>query len=158
MQIFDNIKQQFDSFDFNKVIDESVMLDKNKNAMIEFNQHQLYIDGVDSEGDKIKTYKAVPPNVYTQRTINIKKAEGAPFDHVTLFNKGDFYKTFEVKQLEDHYLISGDARKENGLISDNVNLSSVFGLTDDNKDEFIEINIKKSIFVFVNNFVKSLKI
>lgn len=158
MQIFDNIKRQFDSFDFNKVIDEAVMLDKNKNAMIEFNQSQLYIDGVDSEGDKIKTYAAVSPNSYAQSTIKKKKAEGAPFDHVTLFDKGDFYKTFEVKQLEDHYLITGDARKENGLISDNVNLTSIFGLTDDNKNKFIEINIKKSIFVFVNNFVKSLKI
>lgn len=158
MQIFDNIKQQLDNFDFEKIIDEAVMLEKNRNEMIALNKSQLYIEGVDSEGDKIKTYKAVSPNVYSQKTINIKKAKGEPFDRVTLFDTGDFYKTFYVKQLEDHYLIAGDARKEDGLISDNVNLTNIFGLTEQNKDKFIEINLKKSIFVFVNNFVKSLKI
>jgi len=158
MKIFDNIKRQFDNFDFNKVIDSSVMLDKNKDAMIEFNQAQLYIDGVTSDGNKIKTYAAVSPNSYAQSTIKKKKREGAPYNHVTLFDKGDFYKTFDVKQLEDHYLIFGDAKKPDGLISDNVNLSNVFGLIDENKDKFIEINIKKTIFGFVNNFVKSLKI
>ncbi len=158
MKIFDNIKKQFDNFDFENTIDKSVMLEKNRNKMIALNQEQLYIEGIDSDGDTLKTYSAVSPNVYSQKTISIKKSKNQPTDRVTLFDTGDFYNTFEVKQLEDIYLIHGDLRKENGLISDNVPTSNIFGLTENNMDKFIEINIKKTIFEFVNNFVNNLKI
>jgi hypothetical protein len=71
----------------NLSIQESI--NKNKQVIKELQtQEQLY-QGKNSKGIDIKP-------AYAQSTIKIKRKKGQPTDRVTLFDRGDFYRSLEV--------------------------------------------------------------
>lgn len=65
---------------------------------------QLFDLGIDSNGEDL--------GEYSDFTIEIKKSQGLPFDHITLFDTGEFYDSFRVKPLNDGFEITADPIKE----------------------------------------------
>ena len=76
---------------------KSIMSDQRmKQFIIEKNQEQLYEDGIDSEGKEL----GYPG--YSPTTIEIKKIKGQRYDHVTLKDSGDFYRSFKIHVFSDY--------------------------------------------------------
>jgi threonyl-tRNA synthetase len=106
--------------------------------IIELNQFQLKILGEDVNGEKLRTYSATGGNAYSAFTIEKKKEKGQPYDHVTLFDTGRFYKTFSTITNDQFSQVKADSKVEDGDISDNVDLSNVYGLTKESKQELVQ--------------------
>lgn len=106
-------------------------------AIIKLNQEQLSVFGIDREGKQLRTYKAKGSNVYSDFTIKIKKAEGKPYDHVTLYDQGKFYKTFSTETAKTYTSIKADEKKDDGYISDNLDTSKIYGITNESKTDLV---------------------
>ena len=72
--------------------EEGFILDMNRNE-------QLYAKGVTYQNKRI-----VPK--YAPSTIRRKKKKGQPYDHVTLFDKGTWYKNFRIFYGSDNIEIT----------------------------------------------------
>lgn len=85
-----------------------LVLSQNKeftDLIIELNtRKQLYDKGIDSLGENIGTYSA--------KTKQIKAEKGQIIDHVTLFDTGDFYKSFRIFFNGTDFIISADTIKD----------------------------------------------
>lgn len=106
---------------------------------------QLFERGIDSEGQSL--------GVYSQFTKAIKQREGLPFDRVTLFDSGDFYKSFKVSTSGNEVLIIADTEKEDKDLSE-VYGEAIIGLTDESLEilsEFILPIIREKIIEYVLN-------
>ena len=68
--------------------------------IIRMNQEQLYEHGIDSLGKTLGDYRPL--------TIEIKRKKGERYDHVTLFDEGDFYASFRVEYGEDWFEVIGN--------------------------------------------------
>lgn len=69
---------------------------------------QLFLNGVDSKGVLLtKT-----GGEYAPMTKDLKRFDGLPFDHVTLYQDGDFYRTWEFIQKGDSFTLRADTIKE----------------------------------------------
>lgn len=69
---------------------------------------QLFLHGIDSEGvslDKIG-------GDYSPVTKEIKRFEGLPIDRITLYQEGDFYKSWEFIQKADEFILRADTIKD----------------------------------------------
>lgn len=109
----------------------------NEGQIIELNtDEQLFLQGIDSEG------QAITPG-YTPFTVSIKRGKGQPTDHVTLRDTGDFHRSFKISYGTDAFAIYADDPKAQKL--ENKYGAEIFGLTDENVDETIEIT-KEDIF------------
>lgn len=105
--------------------------------IIALNQEQLQA-GEDNTGTPIRTFKAVSPDVYSAFTMNIKAAKGQPVDKVTLFDEGDFYKSFDVKALPTAFEVTGEEAKDDGEISDNVDMENIYNLNTENVRKLLD--------------------
>lgn len=123
-----------------------------KDFVIERNQEQLYYRGIDAKGNKIKTYHANSPNVYSNRTISIKSSKGQPTGVVTLKDTGEFYKTFKETGQNEYAEITANFEVHGESISENVDTENILGLIQENKNVLIEF-IKP---MFVKNFREAL--
>ena len=111
------------------VVLESVK--ENEAEIIELNtEAQLFQKGIDREG------QAIGPN-YTPFTVSIKRSKGQPTDRVTLRDTGDFHKSFQISYENDAFDFFASDQKAKKL--ENKYGGEIFGLTDDNLDETIEI-------------------
>ena len=85
-----------------------LVLSQNKeftDLIIELNtRKQLYDKGIDSLGDNIGSYSA--------KTKQIKAEKGQITDHVTLFDTGEFYKSFRIFFNGTDFVISADTIKD----------------------------------------------
>lgn len=111
-------------------------LSKNKeftDLIIHLNtQKQLFEKGVNSEGRLLSDIGGDYSPATIEGTIFFKgkKQLHLPYDHITLFNKGEFYKSFEVFFNQSGFVISADT------IKDTTNLitewgSQILGLNED---------------------------
>jgi len=81
--------------------------------------------------------------VYAQTTIKGtpqflgKKEKSQDWKHLTLKDSGDFRKTFKVDVFQDFFRVDGDENKPDGKISDNVNLTNVYNLSEVNTNKLI---------------------
>lgn len=74
----------------NTIVELSMDSLNDKESQIEdLNLEQLNV-GIDANSEEI-----IPK--YTERTVEIKKAKGQPFDRVTLKDEGDFHKSITYK-------------------------------------------------------------
>jgi len=81
---------------------------ESKNYIVSLNTWvQMYEDGKDGEGDEL----ANVGGSYANSTVNDKKGKGLPYDHVTLYDTGDFYKTYKVTASKNEILISANTIK-----------------------------------------------
>lgn len=84
--------------------------------IIDLNQSQMYDEGIDSKGERMKTISGDP---YTVNTIQIKQDKGQITSHVTLYDEGYFYRSMKVKELQNGIEIEADFTKGGDDIRDN---------------------------------------
>jgi hypothetical protein len=106
--------------------------------IIDRNQEQLYDKGITARGTIIKTYKSGKGFPYSPYTVAQKAIKGQKVNIVTLKDTGDFYKSFKVKVEESYLEIDAEFEKSNGNIGENLDITEVLGLTEENKNELIE--------------------
>lgn len=110
----------------------TVMNDRTIQAeAIDLNQSQLYDKGVDSKGSPTGTYSVA--TIYGTTKFEGKIEKGQRYDHVTLNDTGDFYKSMKVKNENDGFVITGD------FPNMNIELGwpDALGLTEESKAELI---------------------
>lgn len=108
--------------------------------IIELNtEEQLYDKGIDSKGNDLGEYSP-----YTKQ---IKSEKGQRFDHITLKDTGEFYKSFVVKPNKKGFKITANPNKDDtdlfrefGVDIVGLTKESVFKLLD-----FIEPLFKKEL-------------
>ncbi len=95
-------------------------------------QGQLYDEGINSQSEALKTIGGD----YSKKTKAIKQAKGQPINRVTLFDTGDFYKSFAINPTVDGFDIVADTLKEDQDLIDRWG-KEILGLTDDSLNEVV---------------------
>lgn len=95
--------------------------------IIGLNQFQLSY-GRGNKGQQLRTYMSMRGNVYADSTIEKKKKKHQVWRRMILHDKGKYYKTWWVTPFNHHARIMGKDKKEDGYISDNVDMSEVYGI------------------------------
>lgn len=91
---------------------------------------QLYNQGINNLGVSISDYQP-----YADYTIELKKAEGKPYNRVTLHDEGDFAGSFYVEIGSDRFTIRASDGKTIDLTRKYGD--QILGLTDKNKMRFL---------------------
>ena len=91
---------------------------------------QLFLHGIDSEGVSLDSIGGG----YAPVTVAIKKFTGLPFDHITLYQEGDFYKSWEFIQKEDSFVLRADTAFEGQDLRERWG-PDIIGLTDESIQE-----------------------
>lgn len=87
---------------------------------------QLFLHGEDAEGVPL----AQIGGDYSPVTQLIKQADGLPFDRVTLYQEGDFYKSWEFVQKNDSFVLRADTIKDGEDLRERWG-GDIIGLTDE---------------------------
>ena len=96
MEFFQPVKQltrRFITLNVNRFIYVISSTVEFKTLVIDLNTKEQLFEGVNSKGEELENIRGFG---YAQRTIEIKKEKGLPYDRITLFDTGDFYDTFKV--------------------------------------------------------------
>lgn len=134
-------------FDVQNSIDN--FFKKNKDFILELNKEQLHDDGVRSDGSLI--------GQYSEFTKIMKKRKGQRYDHITLRDRGDFYRSFKLGFKDNELIFDAKAVKMNkGKKTDLFQKYGidVMGLTDENK-EYVLILLKDEI---IKDFEKAIEL
>jgi hypothetical protein len=130
--------------------------DKGFNAfIISMNRNeQLYFEGIDIDGKKLKsgTFSAIANNrPYSFTTEQIKKQKGQPIDRVTLYDTGQFYKTFKIVLTQDFDLqIIANTNKADGDLTETW--EKIIGLTEENYQRAIK-RAQEILISYISNQV-----
>ncbi len=108
---------------------------------------QLFLDGEDSEGVSLQEIGGG----YAPRTKEIKTFLGLPVDRVTLYQEGDFYKTWTFHQDAKSFTLRADTIKEGEDLQDRWGTNLV-GLT----DESIKILNQEAISEVIRYILRTL--
>lgn len=112
----DNIPNQTDS-----------IIKRNTKTILDLNrEEQLFKKGIDSEG-----FSIFPE--YALFTVEIKQLLGQPYDHVTLFYSGAFYRSFLLKFDKDNHTLEISATDEKTQKLVRKYGGDIFGLTYENQ-------------------------
>lgn len=128
------LQKRLEKFDPDEVLND-VLKDTDKPETLI--KDRLNKKGERSTGEKIKTKRA-HRGVYANTTIFLKIKKGQPYDRVTLKDTGDFQKSFEKKLLKDALQIEGNSDKPDGKIEDNVDLTNVLNLSNNEISELVK--------------------
>jgi hypothetical protein len=128
--ISDKIKalQQFKNGMFNNI---RLIVDQYDYILIDMNvQDQLYERGINRNGTALSD-----ENPYRPMTVEFKIAKRQPYDRVTLRDEGDFHSSFKIDARHNDFEIYATDIKT--LILAEKYGNEIFGLTNDNLNEFI---------------------
>lgn len=138
METWEQYKKLFD-INLYSLLDEIMKNKGVQQQFIDYNQFQLFEDGLDANGKFIRTIEGDP---YTKNTKQIKSEKGQATDHVTLHDTGDFYNTFGVVIRENGYEIVADFMKGSSDIRDNFSsLYDFLGLTEESLEKIVNETI-----------------
>jgi hypothetical protein len=90
---------------------------------------QLYEKGIRADGTFIGEYSPATIEGIPGR-FEGKKQKGQRYDHITLSDTGDFYKSFRFKNQKDEFIITADAIKEDTDLVREFG-EEIIGLTDE---------------------------
>lgn len=107
---------------------------------LHLNKSQLN-EGNGAQGQQLRTYKSIYPNVYTAYTINEKIKKGQPINRVTLKDTGKFQSMMKVEAFPGHASILADTKKPEGDMNDNIEVSTALGVTPDNMPKLLNVII-----------------
>lgn len=109
------------------------VVEKKSFELIEMQTGQLF-KGTRSDGSKIE-----PP--YASSTIKQKKRKGQPTGRVTLFDKGNYYKSFKVKPFRSYVELTSFYEVERGFdLAEHLRKKygkEIEGLIKKNEDKFL---------------------
>tara|TARA_R110001606_G_scaffold742_3_gene2939 strand:- start:16127 stop:16600 length:474 start_codon:yes stop_codon:yes gene_type:complete len=103
-------------------------------------QDQLFDKGVDEDDDIIGTYSEAT------EMMNPSKIAGT---HYTLFDSGDFYKSFVIRVGKRIFEIDADTSEmdgENWWVQNNITKDAILGLTDENKTK-LSVEVKRRFII-----------
>ena len=98
------------------------------------------LKGVDEDDDIIGTYSEAT------EMINPSKIAGTPY---TLFDSGDFYKSFVIRVGKRIFEIDADTSDmdgENWWVQNNITKDAILGLTDENKTK-LSVEVKRRFII-----------
>lgn len=87
---------------------------------------QLFLQGVDAKGTPLSDIGGEYANI----TKDIKSFLGLPVDRITLYQDGDFYRSWRFKLHSTGFTLEADTIKEGDDLRDRWG-KSIIGLTDD---------------------------
>lgn len=130
----------YSQLDEGRIIFEILKTDRElQDRILDLNRmDQLFNKGIDSTG---KLLSDIGGN-YSPFTIEVKKGKGLPFAHVTLFDTGEFYDSFELMVTQTFIDITANP------IKDDTNLftewgKDILGLTEESKEILLDLLIPK---------------
>lgn len=115
------------------VIEEAGKLE---DEIIILNQDDQLAEGIDNKG------QSITPE-YRPFTVEVKKAKGQPYDRVTLYDEGNFYKGFHTEIVNNKIYVDSTDQKTNKLGEKYG--EDIFGLTEKNIDYFNETYLKEAL-------------
>lgn len=101
-----------------------------KEFVLDVLKNQLYSEGVEGY-------------TYSEVTIEIKKRKNQPTNRVTLFDTGDFYKTFNIIATDKAFIIEADDDKNGDNLFDKYDESKVIKFSEDSIKQLKEYFDKK---------------
>ena len=105
-----------------------------KDLIIEMNtQDQLYEKGIDALSMDLKSIGGD----YSDVTKDVKSYFNEPYEHITLKDTGDFYKSFRVKAINGSIIISADTIKDEDDLTDRWG-SNILGLTKESREKLVQ--------------------
>ena len=117
------------NLDINATISNILKDEEFQRFIIDLNtKGQLLEEGINSLGASLGDYAATT----IEGTANFegKKDKGQRFDHITLMDTGEFYKSFAIKVQNGGFLIVADPNKEDSNLFDDFG-KEIVGLTDE---------------------------
>jgi len=121
-----------------------IIIEQNKQELIDLNQSQVYQSSEDSFGEPLRFYSS---NSYA---FEKEKQNAAPgFGRPDLYLTGAFYRAFVVKVSPRFYEINSKDTKTKKLKSKYG--EDIFGLTDENKGKFAN----ETLFVGIRSYIES---
>lgn len=100
---------------------------------------QLFSRGVNALGRAL----AEIGGAYSPRTILDKREKGLPTDRITLFDTGDFYKSWVFRVLDNGFELDADFVKDNEDLRDRWG-ENITGLDEDSREELILLLIQEA--------------
>ncbi len=94
---------------------------------------QLFLHGVDANGTPLTSIGGG----YAPITKDLKRFDGLPIDHVTLYQDGDFYRSWRFIQTKDGFFLRADTLKEGVDLTDRWG-DDIIGLNNDSIQAIIE--------------------
>lgn len=91
---------------------------------------QLFLHGIDAQGVELTQIGGE----YAPITKDLKRFDGLPFDLVTLYQEGDFYRSWEFVQRADSFALRADTLKEGQDLQERWG-SDIIGLTNESIQE-----------------------
>ena len=117
-----------------------------KDEIIQMNtEDQLFDKGIDSKGESLGEYSPF--------TIELKKLDGQRYDHITLKDEGDFYKSFRVSVNKVTIEITADPIKDGNNLFDDFG-EDIIGLTDESKQKLQEMAVIEYINYWKANILR----
>ena len=139
-QALRDITKRIKGLDPDELMEEVWKQEDTQEIIVELNTRgQLFNKGIDSEEDSLGEYAPF--------TIERKIESGLPTDRVTLFQEGNFYKSFYIIPHKKGFIIEADPIAGDSNLFDNFG-EDIIGLTDDSK----AILIQKIILRIQNEF------
>lgn len=125
--LIDRVKQ----LDAEKIVINLIFKDEIRTFILDLNrQKQLYEKGEDIEGNALGEYSA-----YTEEITQGRKKAGS---HYTLFDTGEFYRSFDVAVYSDNsFVVEADTIKDDGTDLARKFGQDILGLSSDSKGELI---------------------
>lgn len=134
--MFETIKKVISNIrklDYNDVLEQfwsnddiqEIIIDLNTKGDLIRGKGQLFDLGIDSKGRDLGDYAPF--------TIEVKQASGLPYDHITLYQDGIFYRSFYVVPNSEGFKIEANPiREDTNLFLDFG--ADIVGLTADSKE------------------------
>ena len=116
------------------------IIQKNKEEILDLNRDkQLFDKGINSDGKLLKSYSS--------NTIFFKKQEGKPYNRTTLFDTGDFTRSFDL--LNRNNVLSIFSRDSKSSMLQDKYGTNIFGLTNENEKVYNYEIIKPELMIFL---------
>ena len=114
------------------------VLRQNDNIIIDLNT-QMLSDGVDAVGAYLGDYSPT--------TVQIKKAKGQRYDHITLEDTGDFKDAFFVEIENGKWHIDSKDYKS-GMLMDQYG-ADIFGNNPTDEDEILTAYLEPELYAYI---------
>lgn len=132
---------------FKPVLEKALQeeIERHEDVITDLIQTQLWM-GLNGYGNEI-----MPPYTYT--TVRYKKRQQQPFDRVTLYDTGDFYKSLKVEMDADGFRIVSDDKKAKDLL-DRYG-ENVLRLMNESLTELIRVYLRPALAKRMKDYVKN---
>jgi len=120
MDAINSLLTRLEAFNVNSVIEGILNKPDYKQLVPQIVRDRLAEKGTYKDDQDIYTVHGSP---YTKFTVEQKRqlpGLSGIYSHVTLFDTGEFYKTFTLKPYKDYFSIEYNDAKPDGKISDNI--------------------------------------